>query len=51
MLARVMSSATLGVNAYAVEVEADIQQQMPAFVTVGLPEGAVRGIQGAGDGR
>lgn len=42
MLARVMSSATLGVNAYAVEVEADIQQQMPAFVTVGLPEGAVR---------
>ena len=25
-----------------VEVEADIQQQLPAFVTVGLPEGAVR---------
>ncbi len=42
MLARVISSATLGVNAYTVEVEADIQQQLPAFVTVGLPEGAVR---------
>ncbi len=42
MLAKVMSSATLGVNAYAVEVEADIQQQMPFFITVGLPDGAVR---------
>ena len=42
MLAKVISSATLGVDAYAVEVEADIQQQLPSFVTVGLPEGAVR---------
>ncbi len=42
MLARVISSATLGVDAYSVEVEADIQQQLPAFVTVGLPDGAVR---------
>jgi len=42
MLAKVISSATLGVDAYAVQVEADIQQQLPAFVTVGLPEGAVR---------
>ncbi|UCD17425.1 MAG: YifB family Mg chelatase-like AAA ATPase [Candidatus Zixiibacteriota bacterium] len=42
MLAKVLSSATLGVNAYSVEVEADIQQQLPAFITVGLPEGAVR---------
>ncbi|RKX22471.1 MAG: magnesium chelatase [Candidatus Zixiibacteriota bacterium] len=42
MLSKVMSSATLGVDAYQVEVEADIQQQLPAFVTVGLPEGAVR---------
>lgn len=42
MLAKVMSAATLGVDAYPVEVEADIQQQLPAFVTVGLPEGAVR---------
>jgi len=42
MLAKVYSSATLGVNAYTVEVEADIQQQLPAFITVGLPDGAVR---------
>ncbi len=42
MLSKVISSATLGVDAYTVEVEADIQQQLPAFVTVGLPDGAVR---------
>ena len=42
MLAKVVSSATLGVEAYRVEVEADIQQQLPAFITVGLPDGAVR---------
>ena len=42
MLSKVVSAATLGVDAYQVEVEADIQQQLPAFVTVGLPDGAVR---------
>ena len=42
MLSKVLSSSTLGVEAYQVEVEADIQQQLPAFITVGLPEGAVR---------
>ncbi|UCG62208.1 MAG: YifB family Mg chelatase-like AAA ATPase [Candidatus Zixiibacteriota bacterium] len=42
MLSKVISSATLGVEAYPVEVESDIQQQLPAFITVGLPEGAVR---------
>lgn len=42
MLSKVVSSATHGVDAYKVEVEADIQQQLPAFVTVGLPEGAVK---------
>lgn len=42
MLARVISSAVLGIDAYLVEVEADISPQVPAFVTVGLPEGAVR---------
>ncbi len=42
MLSKVISSATLGVDAYAVEVEADIQQQLPVFITVGLPDGAVR---------
>jgi magnesium chelatase family protein len=42
MLSKIYSAATFGVDAYTVEVEADIQQQLPAFVTVGLPDGAVR---------
>jgi magnesium chelatase family protein len=42
MLSKVLSAATLGVEAYTVEVEADIQQQLPLFITVGLPDGAVR---------
>ncbi len=42
MLSKIISSATMGIDAYEVEVEADIQQQLPSFVTVGLPEGAVR---------
>lgn len=42
MLSKIFSAATLGVDAYAVEVEADIQQQLPGFITVGLPDGAVR---------
>ncbi|MCP4705748.1 MAG: YifB family Mg chelatase-like AAA ATPase [candidate division Zixibacteria bacterium] len=42
MLSKIYSAATLGVNAYTVEVESDIQQQLPTFITVGLPDGAVR---------
>ncbi len=42
MLSKVFSSATIGVDAYRVEVESDIQQQLPGFITVGLPEGAVK---------
>ncbi|HUU46335.1 MAG TPA: YifB family Mg chelatase-like AAA ATPase [Acidobacteriota bacterium] len=42
MLAKVISSAVMGIDAYLVEVEADISPQLPSFVTVGLPEGAVR---------
>jgi len=42
MLSKILSAATLGVDAYMVEVEADIQQQLPNFITVGLPDGAVR---------
>jgi magnesium chelatase family protein len=42
MLSKVISAATMGVDAYAVEVESDIQQQLPYFVTVGLPDGAVK---------
>jgi len=42
MLARVLSSAVFGIDAYIVEVEVDIAQGLPAFATVGLPEGAVK---------
>jgi len=42
MLSRVFSSALLGIEAYIVEVEVDVSPQLPAFNTVGLPEGAVR---------
>ena len=42
MLAKVFSSAVIGIDAYIVEVEVDISQGLPSFATVGLPEGAVR---------
>ncbi len=42
MLAKVLSSAIIGIEAYIVEVEVDISQGLPSFSTVGLPEGAVR---------
>ena len=42
MLAKILSSAVLGIDAYTVEVEADITQMLPAFMTVGLPDGAVK---------
>ncbi len=42
MHSKIISSATEGIDAYTVEVETDIQQQLPAFCTVGLPDGAVR---------
>ncbi|NIM96856.1 MAG: ATP-dependent protease, partial [candidate division Zixibacteria bacterium] len=42
MLARVLSSAVLGIDAYIVEVEADITPMLPSFATVGLPNEAVK---------
>ncbi len=42
MLSRVLSSAVFGIDAYVIEVEVDIAQGLPAFATVGLPEGAVK---------
>lgn len=42
MLSRVLSAAVLGISAYQVEVEIDIAPGLPAFSTVGLPEGAVK---------
>lgn len=42
MLARVLSSAVIGIDAYLVEVEVDIAKGLPSFTTVGLPEAAVK---------
>jgi magnesium chelatase family protein len=42
MLARVRSAAVLGIDAYLVDVEADIANGLPSFSTVGLPQGAVK---------
>ena len=42
MLAKVLSSALIGIDAVLVEVEVDIVQGLPHFTTVGLPEAAVK---------
>ncbi len=42
MLAKIISAATSGIEAYKVEVEADVQQMLPSFATVGLPDAAVK---------
>ncbi|NIQ39387.1 MAG: YifB family Mg chelatase-like AAA ATPase [Proteobacteria bacterium] len=42
MLAKVLSSAVFGIDAYVVDVEVDIVHGLPTFSTVGLPDGAVR---------
>jgi magnesium chelatase family protein len=42
VLAKVLSSAVLGIDAYRVEVEVDIASGLPSFSTVGLPEASVK---------
>jgi len=42
MLFKIASASLIGINAYIVEVEVDISYGLPAFVTVGLPDAAVR---------
>ena len=42
MLAKVLSSAVIGVDGYIVDVEVDIALGLPAFSTVGLPDVAVK---------
>ncbi len=42
MLAKVLSAAVLGIDAYLVDVEAHLENQLPAFATVGLPDSAVK---------
>ena len=42
MLVKIFSAALLGIEAYLVEVEVDISTGLPGFVTVGLPDAAIR---------
>ncbi len=42
MLSKLKSSAVLGIDAFVVEVEADLTEMLPSFTIVGLPDGAVR---------
>jgi magnesium chelatase family protein len=42
MLFKTHSAAVFGIDAYLVEVEVDISAGMPNFLTVGLPDAAVR---------
>jgi magnesium chelatase family protein len=42
VLAKILSSAVIGIDAYPVEVEVDIASGLPYFTTVGLPETAVK---------
>ncbi len=42
MLARTLSSAIVGIDAYTIEVEVDISRGLPSFSTVGLPDNAVK---------
>ncbi len=40
-LARVRSSAVLGIDAYRIDVEVDVSYGFPGFAIVGLPDAAV----------
>ena len=42
MLSTVLSEATPGIDAYIVEVETNLDLRLPAFSTVGLPDGAMK---------
>ncbi len=42
MLFKIASASFIGIDAYLVDVEVDISLGMPGFITVGLPDAAVR---------
>ena len=42
MLAKVLSSTLLGVDAWIIEVEVDLAHGLPTFTTVGLPDASIR---------
>ena len=42
MLSKILSSATIGIDAYIVEVETNVEKQIPGFTIVGLPDNVVK---------
>ncbi len=42
MLSKVLSAAVLGIEGYIVEVESHLEDGLPSFATVGLPDSAVK---------
>jgi magnesium chelatase family protein len=42
MLSKVLTSSTYGIDAYLVEVETNVEKQVPSFTIVGLPDNAVK---------
>lgn len=42
MLSKILTSSTLGIDAYLVEVETNVEKNIPSFTIVGLPDNAVR---------
>ncbi len=42
MLSKVFSSATIGIDAYLVEVETHSERGIPGFIIVGLPDSAIK---------
>ncbi len=42
MVSKIYSAAVLDIVAFLVEVEANLESQLPAFATVGLPDSAVK---------
>ncbi len=42
MFSKIYSSATIGIDAYIVEVETNCERNVPSFTIVGLPDNAVR---------
>jgi magnesium chelatase family protein len=42
MFSKIYSSATIGIDAYIVEVETHSEKQLPAFLIVGLPDSAIK---------
>ena len=42
MLSKTITGTSIGLNAYAIEIEVDISTGLPQFVIVGLPDQAIK---------